>query len=82
MEEAMTKPRTVKIRQGPASKYVNAGESIYEFSDGKSGGLILFSRDDGGRLIVDLYNMDDDVFVRVPRDRVTITSTENSRGML
>ena len=55
-----------RVTKGPASEYEGRGESIYEFSDGKSGGLIAFQRDDAGRLIVDLYRMDADVLVRAP----------------
>jgi len=62
----MAKPR---IHKGPASQYAGRDEAIYEFTDGKSGGLIALERDSAGRLIVDLYRMDPDVFVRLPEGR-------------
>lgn len=58
--------KKVRITQGPASHYERSAEAIYEFSDGTSGGLIAFERDNAGRLIVDLYRMDTDVLVRLP----------------
>jgi hypothetical protein len=37
-------PRKPTIRTGPASAHASPGETIREFSDGKSGGLISISR--------------------------------------
>jgi len=52
------------VTKGPASHYASAGETIVEFSDGRSGGLISIRRDGQDRLVVDLYRLDDDVVVR------------------
>lgn len=58
------------IRKGPASSYAGPGESIYEFSDRQSGGLISLRRPaegpNAGRLVVEVYNTDDDVVVLGP----------------
>jgi len=56
-------PHRPMIRRGPASAYQLTGETIVEFTDGQSGGLIAIKRS-GGRLLVDLYRLDDDVVVR------------------
>lgn len=56
----MNKPT---IRKGVASSYAGPNESIYDFGDATSGGLISIRRTDNG-LIVELYRMDDDVIVR------------------
>jgi hypothetical protein len=63
----MARTRKPTIRKGPAERYAPAGESIYEFSDGKSGGLISIRRHPlSGELTLQVYNADADVVVQVP----------------
>lgn len=56
-----------RIYKDVASRYAGPGEAIYEFSDGRSGGLISLRRIGSGELVVDVYRIDDDVLVRGPR---------------
>lgn len=55
------------IRTGPASQYAGPKEIIREFSDGKSGGLMSLRRQQDGPLVVEVYQVDDDVEVRAKR---------------
>ena len=48
----------------PADSYAMPGETIYEFTDGHSGGLISLARNSDGKLVIDVYRTDDDVLVR------------------
>jgi hypothetical protein len=62
-------PRKPTIRTGPASAHASPGETIREFSDGKSGGLISISRNAEGQLVLDVYQHDADVIVRTGTPR-------------
>lgn len=48
-----------------ASRYTQKNERIIEFSSDNGGGLISFLATDDGRLLVDVYNQDSSVEVRV-----------------
>lgn len=64
----MTRQRTPTVRKGPAAHYAGSGEAIYEFTDGRSGGLIALRRnEETGQLVLDVYRQDSDVEVRVGR---------------
>ena len=59
------------IRKGPASSYAGPNETIIEFSDGAgNGGLISLRSADDGRLIVELYRVDEGVEIRAPLTRM------------
>lgn len=66
----MSKPT---IHKGPASLHAGFSESIYEFSDHQSGGLISLRRPaqgpNAGRLVVEVYRTDEDVVVLGPARR-------------
>lgn len=63
-ERRFKKPMIHKAK--PADNYARPGETIYEFTDGHSGGLISLARNDDDQLVVDVYRTDDDVIVRSP----------------
>lgn len=63
-EHRFKQPLIHKAR--PADRYAASGESIYEFTDGHSGGLIALARNAEDKLVVDVYRTDDDVVVRAP----------------
>lgn len=65
--------RKPTIRKGVASHYAQAGESIYDVGDGRSGALIRVYRDPANAaapLVIEVYRADDDVVVRAPRTNV------------
>jgi hypothetical protein len=64
----MPKPGKPTIGKGPASHYAGMGETIVEFTDGRSGGLISIRRNAEDTLVVDVYRVDPDVIVRGPRE--------------
>lgn len=66
--------RRLRIGRGPASHYAVTGEVIVEFSDGQSGGLISVRRDGDGRMVVDVYRTDADVYVLGPVAPDTVSS--------
>jgi hypothetical protein len=57
--------RKPTVRKGPASYHAGPTETIVEFSDGKSGGLISIRRNAADKLVLDVYRQDADVEVRV-----------------
>lgn len=52
--------------KGPASHYAGPSETIVEFE----GGLMSFRRNDEGKLVVELYRLDDDVILRIPEAHI------------
>lgn len=61
--------RKPTIRKGPSAQYAMLGETIVEFSDGKSGGLLSIRRHPEGNLLVTIYQQDADVEVIVGEPR-------------
>lgn len=60
----------VNVNTSPvADRYAGPDERIVEFSSPEGGGLVSFMVRDG-KLIVDLYRLDDTVEVRVPGSAV------------
>lgn len=68
----MTNTRKPIVKKGPASHYAGPGESIYEFSDGESGGLLSLRRNKLGILRVEIYRTDADVMVIVPAGQAVV----------
>ena len=60
----MTKPT---ITKGPAYHYSATDEAIYEFSIGGKGGLISVRTNQTGQPIIEIYNVDPEVDIRVPK---------------
>ncbi len=70
----MSKPT---IRKGPAARYSAPNETIVEFSNRQIGGLISLRTLDDGTLLIDVYNADRGVKVRVGNPAVVHKSHVN-----
>jgi hypothetical protein len=69
--------RKPSIERGVADRYSVPGESIFEFSAGRRGkrrgGLIAIRTGADGKVIVEVYRVDEGVDVRVSTDRLPVS---------
>ena len=58
----------LNIRKGPAAHYAGRNEAIFEVTIGDKGGLISIHILLDGTPVIDLYNFDPEVEIRIPEE--------------